>query len=279
MDLTITRQEKNAILLYQGCDVPGEYDRFFNQINAFSAINILMMQGQSGERVRICAEKQAPDKISILRWEKTMEIMELLFTAQCKYARQEAASNKPLPAHLERGDRKVNFDLMCISGGTFAFTSTTNGRVRDEFLLDKQEPHVLHITVNGQVPYLDFEGYLHDEYRFRDEQEVLLPPMLQMTCGPCWIQYHPGLGNVPHYNIAFTGFGAELEVVDEKETVLFLNAYAATAADTLTDLVKNKLNAAVWKDDNHIYWKWKSAFRKLALQRLMAIYKTYFGTE
>lgn len=279
MDLTITRQEKNAILLYQGCGVPGEYDEFFNQINAFSAINILMTQGQSGELVRICAEKQAPDKISILRWEKTMEIMELLFTAQCKYALQEAATNKPYPSHLERGDRKVNFDLMCTAGGTVAFTSTTNGPVSDEFLLRKQGPHVLHITVNGRVPYLDFEGYLHDEYRYRDEQEVLLPPMLQMTCGPCWMQHHPKLGNVPHYSITFTGFGAELEVVDEKESVMFLNANAVTAADTLTDLVRNKSNATVLKDDNHIYWKWKSVYRKLALQRLMAIYKFYFGTE
>lgn len=277
MDLTITNQEKNAVLLYQGCGVPGENDAFYHQNSAFSAINILMMEGQSGERVRICTERQTPDKISILRWEKTMEIMELLFTAQCKYTQQEAAVGKTLPAPLERGDRKVNFDLMCAAGSTVAFTSTRKGPVLDEFLMNKQDPHVLHITLQGQVPYLDFEGYLHDEYSFRDEREVLLPPMLKMTCGPCRMQHHPGLGDVPHYDITFTGFGADIEPVDEKETMAFLNDNASAAADTLADLVKNRLNATVWQDDGHIYWQWKTAYRKLALQRLTKIYEIYFG--
>lgn len=279
MNKEFTRQEINAVLLYQGCGVPGEYDAFYHQDSAYRCFNMLMMEGQSGERVRICAEGQRPDKINILRWEKTLEILEQLFTVQCKFARQQTEAGKPLPNPLARGDRKVNFDLMCAAGGTVAFTSTSKGEVQDDFLFGKQEPHALHITLSGQVPYLDFEEFFGSAYSFENEREVLLPPMVKMVCGDCRMEHHPGIGPVPHYDITFTGFGVDIEAVDEDAAKAFLHDHAAAAADALTDLVKNKLDAAVWADDRHIYWQWKAAFRKLTLQRMQKIYESYYGEK
>ena len=279
MNMDYTRQEINAVLLYQGCGVPGDADPFYHQDSAYRGFNILMMEGQSGERVRICAEKQRPDSVNIRRWDKTLEILEQLFIVQCKYARQQAAAGKPLPSPLARGDRKVNFELMRAAGGTVAFTSTSKEEALDDFLFGKQEPHVLHMTLSGQVPYLDFEGFFGSAYSFDYEREVLLPPMVKMVCGECRMEHHPGIGPVPHYDITFTGFGADIETVDEEATRAFLSANAETAADALEDLVKNKLDAAVWQDDEHIYWQWKAAFRKLALQRMKKIYEEYFDAE
>lgn len=90
------------------------------------------------------------------------------------------------------------------------------------------------------------------------------------------MEHHPGIGFVPHYDITFTGFGADIETVDEEAAMAFLNDHAAAA---LEDLVKNKRDAEVWADDDHIYWHWKAAFRKLALQRMKKIYKSYFDAE
>lgn len=278
MSKIFTDQETNAVLLYQGCGVPGVYgDPFYQQDSAYRAFNILMMEGQSGERVRICAEGQRPNSLNIRRWDKTLEILEQLFTVQCKYAKQQVAAGKPLPSPLARGDRKVNFDLMRAAGGTVAFTSTSKEAVLDDFLFGKQEPHVLHITLTGQVPYLDFEGFFGSNYSFDYEREVLLPPMVKMTCGSFRMEFHPGIGPVPHYNITFTGFGADIEAVNEEEVMAFLGENAETAADALEDLVQRKLDADVWADDDHIYWKWKQAFRKLTLQRMQKIYESYFG--
>lgn len=279
MNREFTKQEVNAVLLYQGCGVPGEYDEFYHIENAYRAFNILMMEGQSGERVRICAEGQRPNSLTIRRWDKTLEILEQLFTVQCKFARNQAEAGKPLPNPLMRGDRKVNFDLMCAAGGTVAFTSTSKDAVLDDFLYGKQEPHVLHMTLGGQVPYLDFEEFFGSAYCFDNEREVLLPPMVKMDCSPCRMEEHPGIGPVPHYDITFTGFGADTEAVDETEVMAFLDENATDAADGLWNLVKKKLEADVWKDDDHIYWKWKEAFRKLTLQRMQKIYESFFGAQ
>ena len=130
-----TRQELSAINFYQGCGVFTERDPFYQQSSAYRTLNLLMMPGRDGERVRVCIEKQNPDNICITRWDKTLEVLCDLFTVLCKYASDRAAQGKPLPGPLERGDRGVNFELMRQGGGTIAFTSTSKAEVLDDFLI------------------------------------------------------------------------------------------------------------------------------------------------
>lgn len=277
MKIDYTDQEKNAVLLYQGCGVPGDSDVFYQQSDAFQSFNLFLMEGQDGERVRICIEKQQPKCIYIRRWTKTLEVMEDLFRVQCKYACQQVSAGKSLPNPLVRDDRKVNVVQMLEAGRTVAFTSTSKDTMREGFLGKKQDPHVLHITLSEQVPYLDFEGFWGSAYSYEEEREVLLPPMVEIDCQSSWITYEHGISKIQHYNITFKGFCDDTEMMDEKELIAFLAGNAEAAADGLLDIVSNKLASTVLTDKNHIYWQWKIVFRKLAIQRMITIYRSYFA--
>lgn len=270
-------RELNAIRLYQDCGVYGEQDAYYRQHSAYRAINLLMMPGREGERIRVGIEKQNPDSICITRWEKTLEVMADLFTVQCKYAVERAQQGKPLPNPLERGDRGINFELMRQGGGTIAFTSTSKDEVLGDFLIGKQQPHVLHITLGSQVPYLDFEEFLGSAYSFAEEREVLLPPMVAMTCGACWEEEHAEVGNVRHCRLIFDGFRPDGEHRDEAVLTELLTTHAEAAARGLKDLVARRLEADILRDEGHPYWTWKAAFRRLVLQRMETIYSEYFA--
>jgi hypothetical protein len=276
-NMEYSQREINALLLYQGCGVPGEVDAFYRQESAYRTFNLLMMAGKEGEYVRICVENQRPTELYIRRWEKTLEVLTDLFTMQCKYTIEQRMKGNALPNPLERGDRGVNFQLMQEAGGTFAFTSTSKDAVLDQFLSGKENPHVLHITLGEGVPYLDFEGFLGNAYSFSDEREVLLPPMVSMTCSPVRIVSHADLGTVSHYDLKLEGFKTVQASDDEQKLAEFLNAHAEGAAQGLADLVQSKQKAAVFAREDHIYWQWKAAFQKLTLQRMCAIYETYFA--
>ena len=271
-----SRREINALLLYQGCGVPGEIDVYYKQQNAYRTLNLLMMAGKEGERVRVCVEKQRPTELYIRRWGKTLEVLTDIFTMLCKYAVEQKVRGKALPNPLERGDRGVNFRLMQEAGGTFAFTSTSKEEVLDLFLRGKENPHVLHITLGEGVPYLDFEAFLGYSYSFAEEREVLLPPMVPMTCGAARIVGHPDLGPIYHYDVKLEGFKAAEASVDEAELAAFLRANAEGAALGLADLVRRQKEADIFSQEDHIYWRWKEAFQKLTLQRMRAIYEEYY---
>ena len=262
--LEYSRREINALLLYQGCGVPGEIDVFYQQHSAYRTFNLLMMAGKDGEHVRVCVENQRPTELYIRRWEKTLEVLTDIFTMQCKYAIEQKEKGKALPNPLERGDRSVNFRLMQEAGGTFAFTSTS-----------KEE--VLHITLGEGVPYLDFEGFLGNAYSFSEEREVLLPPMVPMTCGAPRIVGHPDLGPIYHYDLKLAGFRSLEAAEDEAELAVFLETNAEEAAQGLADLVRKKKASVIFDQEDHIYWKWKEAFRQLTLQRMRAVYEVYYG--
>ena len=276
-NMEYSRREINALLLYQGCGVPGEIDVFYQQHSAYKTFNLLMMAGKEGEHVRVCVEGQRPTELYVRRWEKTLEVLTDIFTMQCKYAIEQKNKGKPLPNPLERGDRGVNFRLMQEAGGTFAFTSTSKEEVLDLFLHGKENPHVLHITLGEGVPYLDFEGFLGNAYSFSEEREVLLPPMVPMSCGTCRIVGHPDLGPIYHYDLRLEGFKTTEAAVDEAELEAFLENNAEGAAQGMADLVRKKKEAVIFKQEDHIYWRWKEVFQKLTLQRMRAIYEQYFA--
>lgn len=276
MDAEFTPQEINMVRLYQGSGVPGEHDVFYQQTNAYYAINLLMMERQDGERIRICAEGQHPNSLYIHRWPETLDVLVTLFRVQCKYTCQQIAEGKSLPNPLVRGERKVNFDQICAAGKTVAFTSTSRNTLCDNFVIGKQDPYVLHITLGEKIPYLDFEDFFGSTNSLPEEHEVLLPPEVIMTYGHSWTEIHDEIGSVRHYNIACTGLDTHVKPEDETLLIEYLNNNATTAAEALCDIIRNKLDAYAFKDPEHIYWKWKAAFRKLAIQRMHEVYKQYF---
>lgn len=213
----------------------------------------------------------------ILRWEDTMQAMVDIFTVQCRCAQWQKNAGKPLPHPLSRGERGVNFRLMEEAGGTFAFTSTTHGAMRDSFVRKKQEPHALHMTITDGVPYLDLEEFLGDDYEYPEQREILLPPMVKMEHGPCWIEEHKDIGSVRHYDVRFTGVNMDFARQNEDGLIRTLNELREAAAAGLDDLAQCCEDAAVFRDESHPYWKWKEAFRLLTTQRMADVYRKYYN--
>lgn len=272
-----TDQEFRSVKLYEGGAMPGETDEFYRQKSPYKTLNLLMMAGREGERVRVCVEQQKPNGLFIRRWEDTLQALTDIFTVCCRCALRRKETYRPLPYPLSRGERGVNFRLMEAAGGTFAFTSTTNGEVLDSFVAGKQEPHALHMTIADGVPYLDMAEYLGEDYHYTDQREILLPPMVKMEHGPCRIAEHNGIGPVCHYNIRFTGMDIDFERQNEKNLIGILQELCSAAAEGLDDLAQTREAAAVFQDDNHPYWRWKKAFRLLVMQRMADIYRSYFS--
>jgi hypothetical protein len=136
-----------------------------------------MMEGNQGEQIRVCDEKQKPNGIFLLEWKRSLRTMEDIFRAQCKYARQ----NPVVEDVLFRSDRQLNFKMMTDRNATYAMTSTSQGSYLPEFLMDKVEPRVLSLKMTKPIPYFDYEGFFGEEYIYADEREILLPPMIALT--------------------------------------------------------------------------------------------------
>lgn len=270
---------KKAVMFYERKKMPDDPDEYFCQEQPYKTLNLLMMEGTKGEYVRVCIENQKPNGLIIRRWEKTLEVLTDIFTAQCAYACHQAEAGAPLPNPLSRGDRRVNFDLMYAVGATVALTSTSAGEVLATFVKKKQEPHALRFTLGEGIPYLDYADFLGADYHYTEQREVLLPPMVQIQFGPCQVKEWPGIGPVCHYDMKLIGFGTGIAYEDERKLIQTLVEYASEAADGLDDLAQKWEDAAVFQDPDHAYWKWKAAFRQLVLQRMQMIYERYYGEK
>ena len=285
----ITDHEVNSLLLYMGCGVPGKYGAFYSSSRAYQTFNLLMMQGNEGEQIRVCGEQQKPNGIFLREWERSLETMVDIFRAQCKYARE----TPPVEDALFRSDRKLNFDLMCGRGATYAMTSTSQGSYLPEFLVDKVEPHVLRIRMTKRVPFFDYEAFFGEEYVFADEREILLPPMLALETEqqPDFILSAKESGaekdiRVRWYDVTLGGFApdsmreADRSASDDKSDRAYLKAHAEEAAKALDELAKtHDWETSPLAEPKHVYWQWKKAYRRVLGRQLLEIYQTEFEVK
>lgn len=285
----ITDHEVNSLLLYMGCGVPGKYGAFYSSSRAYQTFNLLMMQGNEGEQIRVCGEQQKPNGIFLREWERSLETMADIFRAQCKYARE----NPPVEDVLFRSDRKLNFDLMCDRGATYAMTSTSQGSYLPEFLVDKVEPHILSLKMTKPIPFFDYEGFFGEEYVYADEREILLPPMVSAV--EKWrrdfiLPVKKDKKNtgklVRWYDVTLSDFAPDSmweedqSASDDKSDRAYLKAHAEEAADALDNLAQKH----VWKtsplaEPEHVYWEWKKAYRRVLGRRLKDIFSQEFTTK
>ena len=281
----INDDEVNALLLYMGCGVPGRYERFYASTHAYQTFNLLMMKGQDGEKIRVCEEKQQPDGIFLEDWKRSLETMEHIFRAQCKYARNK----KPLTDILYRSDRKLNYGMMEKRGTTYAMTSTSQGSFLPEFLVNKVEPHILCIQMTEPIPYFDYEGFFGEEYIYADEREILLPPMIALTAEQrpdetlTAEETNAGALTVPQYDVTLGRFRPDSMWEEDKSKSddlsdrNYLKAHAKEAAKALDDLAKtHDWKTSPLSDDTHVYWEWKRAYRRVLAERLKQIYAAEF---
>ena len=285
----IVDDEVNALLLYMGCGVPGRYERFYASTHAYQTLNLLMMKGQEGEQIRVCGEKQQPNGIFLEDWERSLETMEHIFRAQCKYARNK----KPLTDILYRSDRKLNYGMMSDRKATYAMTSTSQGGYLPEFLVNKVEPHILCIRMTELIPYFDYEGFFAEEYIYADEREILLPPMISLTTKQLSDEAltaeetKAGELTVSQYDVTLGRFRPDSMWEEDRSDksnldadLDFLKTNAREAAAALDDLAKtHNWTVSPLANEKHVYWEWKRAYRRVLGRRLKSIYFQEFTEE
>lgn len=282
----ITDHEVNSLLLYMGCGVPGKYGAFYSSSRAYQTFNLLMMKGNEGEQIRVCEEQQKPNGIFLREWERSLRTMEDIFRAQCKYARE----NPPVEDILFRSDRALNFKMMYDQKATYAMTSTSQGSYLPEFLVAKVGPHVLRIRMTKRVPFFDYEAFFGEEYVFADEREILLPPMLALETEqqPDFILPAKESGaekdiRVRWYDVTLGSFDPDCmwkedqSASDDDTDQAFLSAHAEEAAEALDHLAKSHdWNLSPLTSEDHVYWEWKRAYRRVLGRRMREIYRTEF---
>lgn len=262
----ILEHEVAALCLYAGNGV-GKAGFFYQCRNAYQTFNLLMMDGFSGEEVRVIQEKQRPYGQYIMEWRKTLEVLTDILNAQCKFMLHNRETDS-VSYTLSRVDRQVNFDMMCRRKETFAFTSTSTAGFLPEIAQSKKGLVLLNIVLTRQVPFLDYARLLHQAYTYSDEQEVLLPPFLKVlhiseeplsqrevarfnsTEGPA----------VQKYTVVLGEFAPGEPDMDEMEVIRYLDANKYAAAATL-DRLRN--GEPLHEDEKTAYLSWKKQFQLL----------------
>ncbi len=268
----ITESEITALCLYQGSGGNGKAGAFYQNHNAYQTLNLLMMDGLEGEEVRICTERQNPHGLYIREWKKTLEVMTDIFMAQCKYMEYWSKEKKERPV-IYRVDRKVNFDMMQEQKRTFAFTSTSKRGYLSNLAKAKKDLILQEIilTEDVNVPFIDYAELLQDMYVYSEEQEVLIPPFLEV----CGVE-GPFKLSIEEEKEIITDQGEEIQKyvvklgafevgdVQEDELALIerLEEYKDVAAEVLEKMKEKRMIIPDAEQTQH-YLEWKRGFQRL----------------
>lgn len=283
----ITENEISALCLYEGCG-GGKADKFHQCHNAYQTVNLLMMKGLEGEKVRICVENQNPQGFYIQEWEKTLEVMTDIFVAQCKYMKycENKCRVQNPDDRIYRVDRQVNFDMMKKLEKTFAFTSTARSGYLEHIARQKQDLLLLEIAITGKIPYVDYEEVLGEEYVYLNEQEVLFPPFVkigkvkELAVSETERKQFSGAEEkkVSKYYIQFDGFEIRDEMKDEMTLIERLNENKEVAAAVLDKITMERKTDQPGLDIQ-CYREWKEDFQALVMLCFGNIWKIYGGEQ
>ncbi len=277
----ITENEIIALCLYEGGGGSGKSSSFYQYHNAYQTLNLLMMDGLEGEEVRVCVEKQNPHGIYITEWQRTLEVMTDIFTAQCKFMEYWYREKENRP-NVYRVDRKVNFDMMQNQGGTFAFTSTSQKGYLENIAKTKKDCILQEIVLTKNIPFIDYAELLQERYIYSEEQEVLLPPFLKL----CKVEEvldseskeldaatNSDKAN-PKYVVKF----GEVDICDgqedEMELINCLEKYKHDAAEVLEEMKRSR-NIDRNSEDTKHYLEWKKNFQMLVKRCFFSIGEAY----
>lgn len=256
----VTEDEILDICFYQGVPDSSRPGAFYSTSNAYQSINLLMMDGLSGERIRIGKEGQRPSSMFIRDWKRTLALFRNIFSALCK-CRPSQINEFGI---LHRMDRWENAKEMIGAKRTIAFTSTTKAEFLPEYLEGKIDPVIETIELSKPIPAFDFYRVLQEDYVFTDEAEVLIPPFVKI----CEVQTLSPRADIEVNHIALRLKLGDMEflpdTVDKEALIQTLNQYRDAAVYTLDAFVSNsKLVAEANESTYPAYLEWKRAFQTL----------------
>ena len=271
----VTNSEIADICFYEGIPDNSRPGLFYSLPNAYQTLNLLMMNGLDGEKIRIFEEGQKPNSIYIKYWEKTVELFKNIFSAQCKYSKNKAN----IVQKLFRMDRLINANQMIESQKTIAYTSTTKAELLTSFIVEKKDPVIETVHLLKRVPMFDYQEVLVDDYAYTDEEEVLLPPFLSIN------RNEFGTDRVVKVSEEYIAKTLDLDFNEmlfdpytksqKEEYRDNLNRYLDQAAKTLDSFVKNPgILPKATEENFQGYINWKKAFKGLINIELSEIYSS-----
>ena len=270
----ITEAEIRALCLYEGDSDGSRAEAFWRTPNAYQTINLLMMNGLDGERVRICIEKQNPHGLYIEHWRTTLKVLCDIYRAQQK------CHNMSLPVTCYRVERKENLKLMCHQRETISYFSTSKDRYLKDLASQKEQLILLVVTAKTGIPFFDYAAILGRDYLYSSEQEVLFPPFLSVSLKKLKLEEGRTYpcdrnGNPPKalYSVTLsaTKWRKRFLCKSKGELIKLLDKYNETAARVLRGIRNQRSIKNIRRKDLKVYKKWKKCFQDLVFLSLQEL--------
>ena len=281
----LTSREIDAIRFYQG-DIRKRAENgqilenekmegFYGIPSAYRTMNCLMFEGIENEEERI---KEGNGKIVadlFLEIEKVIEVYCDIYRAMCKTVIGLDDTKKQLVYRTERGISMGELK----KGYTVSFTSTSKVNKPEEFLCKKVDLTLLDIVFPLNVPHLDFQEILGKDYLFEQQEEVLLPPFLEIELEELELtkeekQYRDANGCLPHakYLVLIKGIQNRNFEAESKERKALTLERNQKSVEILKKLIsKEKLTEA----EKEEYCLWKKDVRSIIWNKFQVIRQQY----
>ncbi len=282
----ITKKEIDAVRFYQG-DIrkrlsdggfseTEKNEGFFGIASAYKTMNCLMFGGVSNEKERIREKNARLNPQIFIEAEKTVEVFCDIYRAMCKNASAKKILSKQF---VYRTERKISVRELQ-KGQTVSFTSASKENNPEKFLQEKSGLTLLDIVFPSEVPHLDFEEFLGEDYFYKNQKEILLPPFLELEMEvldltEAEMQYRDTDDKPPcgKYLVFINGVHFDDVKTDLDAELVFAPQRCHLAADLLTKMMEGqKLN----EEETADYCLWKRDVRDIIKKEFYKIYRNYF---
>lgn len=283
----VTEKEMDAVRFYEG-DLRKslENGQFSESLNneglfgipsAYKTMNCLMFDGIGNEKERIREKSGSLKPDVFLEAEKVVEVFCDIYRAMCKNAAEKKNAVKQLVYRTERGISVQELK----KGQTVSFTSTSKENDPEDFLKEKSGLTLLDFIFSSEIPHLDFEELFGEDYLFKGQKEILLPPFLEIEMEPlkltsAELQYRDADSRPPSgkYLVLVKGMRWDDVNINAEPEAVFEPERCRQAAELLAKISRGEEpdEAAVM-----VYCLWKRNVRDIIKKEFYEIYRSYFG--
>lgn len=276
-DFGLKRRIKDALRLYEGDTrvraengqlCPRQWaDPFRKDEKAYQTLNALLFPGISNERARIFKENRQLNPVYVQRLEETLEVYCDIFRSMC-WGRED----RPEELVVRRVERMDSVELLK-KGRTISFVSASKAPYSSSFS-QKDGVALMEIHIKPDMPYVDFQKALGEEYARRDEKEVLLPPFVEISMEKVEMNkaekkaVRDLKGSRPEekYKVETKGFSCYSGETEEDELL--------RGRETAVEALK-AMNRGEWQQDFSAYIAWKKQLKDYLENRFWRIWTSF----
>ena len=243
---------------------------FYQDKGAYRTLNALLFPGIVSEYSRIFREGHMLNPVYLENLEDTIQLYCDIFYLMCE-TKDYRDNTNIIAKRVERFSAKEEYEQK----RTPSFVSASKAGYSETFSLSKDEVMLLEIQVPANVPYLELEVVLGEDYKYRDEKEVLLPPFVEVSLQEQKLEQEDrrGIrdknGKLPRgkyriYAKAFPDFGTFDSVAAKDKMLSEVCSQKETVQKDLEAMSRGK-----WEKDFSEYIEWKARLQ-LYLKRIFS---------